>query len=113
MTKQREAKLTTRIRQELQRVFPGIFVFKVWGNEHMLAGLPDLLGCWDGRFFGLEVKLPESRTNVSARQELVHGMIQKAGGVAEVVTSPAEAVAVMRHLDDPNWLSITRSVDDA
>jgi hypothetical protein len=81
---------------ELKQEWPAIFVFKVWGSEHMMAGLPDLLGCLQGSFFGLEVKLPASRMNVSQRQEYVGGLIRRAGGIWWVVTSPAEAIASLR-----------------
>ena len=72
-----------------------VFVFKVWGNTQMLAGLPDLIGCVKGRFFGLEVKLPESKTRVSGRQLLVHGWIQRAGGICGVVTTKGEALELL------------------
>ena len=68
---QPEARLSRKIQQHLRETYPGIFVFKVWGSEHQMAGLPDLLGCWCGRFFGLEVKMPEKRSDVSPRQRFV------------------------------------------
>lgn len=74
----------------------GWFVFKVHGSEHMMAGLPDLICCAEGLFFGLETKMPHTRDDTSPRQEYVHSLINAAGGVAVVVTSPAEAVEVVR-----------------
>jgi hypothetical protein len=76
----------------------GCFIFKVWGSEHMMAGLPDLIGCLHGRFFALEVKHPETRGDTSRRQEFVHGLIRGAGGLCEVVTSPAEALSLLNDL---------------
>ena len=111
MARQRESKLSSDIQKELRK--KGAFCFKVWGNEHMMVGLPDIMGTFKGRFFGLEVKMPESRGNVSPAQQLRQQQIRAAGGVAEVVCSVSEAVAVMLHLDDPDWLQITRSADDA
>ncbi len=70
----------------------GWFVFKVHGSEFMMAGLPDLIICAEGYFIGLEVKLPSTRSNTSARQDYVHGKIRQAGGAAQVVCSPTEAV---------------------
>ena len=58
----------------------------------MMAGLPDLIGCVQGLFFGLEVKHPETKGDVSARQELVHNWIERAGGIIAVVTTPTEAI---------------------
>lgn len=90
---QRESRLSKRISDAL-RGHHGLdlFIFKVWGSEHMMAGLPDLIGCIQGLFFALEVKHPETRGAVSARQEFVHSQIRRAGGICVVVTSPAEAI---------------------
>lgn len=66
----------------------GAFVFKVHGNEMMMAGLPDLIVCHEGRFLGIEVKTPEG--TVSIRQKYVHSLIERAGG----------SVLVARSVDD-------------
>lgn len=96
---QREARLSRTIIAALKQRFGfDVFCFKVWGSEHQFAGLPDILGCLRGRFFGLEVKLPESRSNVSPRQQLVHEFIANAGGLAVVVCSPTEAIAALEKL---------------
>jgi hypothetical protein len=94
---QPESRLSRKIKDHLQAVWGfDCFVFKVWGSEHMMAGLPDLIGCVRGCFFALEVKLPANRSGVSPRQRLVMGMIARAGGITAVVCSPAEAVAIIR-----------------
>lgn len=67
-------------------------MFKVWGSAAMMAGLPDLIGCVRGRFFGFEVKMPGKEDNTSKRQEFVHGLICKAGGFVAVVSSKQEAL---------------------
>lgn len=97
---QRESALSRKIRKAIEQHFGinKVFCFKVWGSEHMMAGLPDLIGCISGNFFGLEVKLPESRTNVSVRQEYVHSLIRLAGGLAIIVTSPTEAIQALEDL---------------
>lgn len=93
---QRESKLSRDIRRAIQGEYGfDVFVFKVWGSEHMMAGLPDLIGCIRGRFFGLEVKHPETRGDVSARQDFVGGQILAAGGLWAVVTSPREALSAL------------------
>lgn len=74
----------------------GWFCFKVHGSEYMMAGLPDIICCAEGLFIGLETKHPESRDDTSARQDYVHGLIREAGGKAQVVTSPQEAVRIVR-----------------
>jgi hypothetical protein len=93
---QPESRLSRKIQQALVAEWPDLFVFKVWGSVHMMAGLPDLIGCLHGRFFGLEVKLPANRKGVSPRQEYVAGLIRKAGGITGVVCSSAEAISFLR-----------------
>lgn len=91
---QPESKLSRKIMDALRA--EGYFCFKVHGSEFMMAGLPDVVVCADGKFFGLETKLPSTRGNVSPRQTYVHAMIQHAGGIAQVVCSPQEAVDAVK-----------------
>lgn len=96
---QRESRLSKKISDAIKGQYGfNVFIFKVWGSEHMMAGLPDLIGCCHGRFFGLEVKHPETRGDVSRRQEFVHSLIRRAGGLCEVVTTPAEALKLLNNL---------------
>lgn len=91
---QPEAKLSRKIMDAIRA--EGYFCFKVHGSEYMMAGLPDIIACAEGLFIGLETKLPSTRGNVSPRQAYVHSMIESSGGVATVVCSAAEALAVIR-----------------
>lgn len=90
---QPEARLSRKIMDALR--LEGYFCFKVHGSEYMLAGLPDIIVCAEGKFIGLETKMPESRGNVSPRQAYVHTQIENASGVARVVCSPQEALDVV------------------
>lgn len=87
---QGESRLSQKIMQALRA--EGYFCFKVHGGPTMMAGLPDIICCADGLFFGLETKVPSKRDNVSVRQQYIHGKIQQAGGIAVVVCSPKEAI---------------------
>lgn len=91
---QREARLSRDIRKALELAFRDehIFIFKVWGNEYQMAGLPDLLGCIQGKYFGIETKLPESRGNVSEKQAFVRDKILAAGGSWTVCCTRGEAI---------------------
>lgn len=94
MTKQRESKLSQRIMKALRS--HGIFCFKVHGSEMMESGLPDIVACVEGFFVGLETKHPETRSDVSPKQEIIHNRIRVAGGICEVVCSVEEALDVVR-----------------
>lgn len=94
MAKQPESKLQKKIRSHLEKEVGG-FWFKMWGGPFTMAGLPDLIGCVDGLFIGLEVKLPKTSSQPSKIQLVVQKRIRKAGGVSEIVRSEGEAVDVV------------------
>jgi hypothetical protein len=93
---QPESALSGKILRALRA--DGVFCFKVHGNQHMMAGLPDIVACVDGLFLGLETKMPGKRDNTSARQDLIHTAISQAGGRVTVVTSVNEAMRVVAKL---------------
>lgn len=94
--KQGESKLSSLILRALRA--EGVFAFKVHGGAMMMAGLPDIIACVDGKFIGLETKMPDKRENVSPRQRYVHDKIINSGGKVFIVTSVREAVDVVRDL---------------
>ena len=93
---QRESRLSRKIMLAIRG--KGYFCFKVHGSEYMMAGLPDIIVCAKGRFIGLEVKNPEDWQNVSNKQMAVHEEIRAAEGIAEVVTSPEEALTAINRV---------------
>ena len=68
---------------------PRSWLVKIHGGPFQAAGIPDIIGCIDGRFVALEVKVPGARA--TKLQELTLSRIAAAGGIAAVVTSVAEA----------------------
>lgn len=92
---QPEGRITARIRKAVTE--RGGFAFKVWGSEHMMAGLPDLVVCYRGLFIGMEVKTATGV--VSARQRYVHRLIRAAGGIVVVPRSLADALVVLDAVD--------------
>lgn len=60
----------------------------VLGGRHSVAGIPDLLICWQGRFIAIELKRPgESPTPL---QLATLAKIRAAGGEAWVIRYPEE-----------------------
>lgn len=57
-------------------------MFKVHGGDNPFqeSGVPDLLCCYRGYFFGLEAKLPGKK--LDPKQQAVSARIIKAGGIA-------------------------------
>lgn len=70
------------------RTVPGCFCWKEHGGMYGTAGIPDIIACIDGRFFGFEVK-----TDIGKPTKLQEATIRKiiaAGGTALVVRSVDE-----------------------
>jgi Holliday junction resolvase len=103
---QPESRLSKQIMAHLR--LQGWFCFKVHGSEFMMAGLPDIIVCAEGLFVGLEVKMPNSRGDVSPIQRRVHQLITEAHGSATVVCSVAEAVGAVRDALAMNALAAAR-----
>lgn len=57
----------------------------------MMAGLPDIIACVDGKFIGLETKMPDGG-DPTVIQQLIHRKIKLAGGKAFVVRSVGDAL---------------------
>lgn len=105
MSKKAESRLQRRIRDMLEKCFPGSFWFKVHGGPFQVAGIPDLLGCVNGLYFGLEIKVP-GKGKLSAIQIDTLQRINDAGGYAAEITSAQEAVDfVYSHLATTGRLS--------
>lgn len=86
----KEATLRTAIVKAL-RAYSGWWVV-THGGMYQQAGLPDIIGCYQGRFIGLEVKLPGKEHMLTARQAHAIKKINAADGRARVVTSVTEAL---------------------
>jgi hypothetical protein len=72
---------------------PGCFAWKEHGGMYGTAGIPDVICCYHGRFYGFEAK-----TDTGKPTELQKATIRKilaAGGTALVVRSVDEVRAVI------------------
>lgn len=70
--------------REFLKSLPKQWHFKVFGNAFQESGIPDLVGCINGRLIGLEVK--SSKGKPSELQLYKIKLINKAGGYATVVS---------------------------
>jgi len=88
-----ETRLRTKIQRALRQKYDGIYVEHPHGSQFS-SGMPDLIGCWLGTFFGLEVKVPGNNRVSKLQEEHLH-RIEMAGGYSAVVRSVEEAVDVI------------------
>ena len=67
------------------KTLPECFFWKEHGGQYGTAGIPDIIVCYKGRFYGLEAKVGNNKP--TRLQEVTIEQIKKAGGVAGVVRS--------------------------
>lgn len=85
-----EKQLRTKIVKAL-RGYSG-FWFVTHATQYGTGGLPDIMGCYSGYFYGLEVKVPGKEHTLTERQSHTLTSIKRAGGKAMMVTSVDEAM---------------------
>ena len=72
---------------------PDCFCWKEHGGLYGTAGIPDIIACVGGKFYGFEVKT--ERGKPTALQEATIRKINATGGLAAVVRSVADVKAVL------------------
>ena len=82
-----EAYIVKAILKYLKSV-PGCFAWKEHGGMYGTAGIPDIIACINGRFYGFEVKTAIGKP--TKLQEATIRKILSAGGTALVVRSVEE-----------------------
>ena len=75
------------------KTIPECFFWKEHGGMYGTAGIPDIIACVKGRFFGFEVKNETGQP--TALQSATLRKINAAGGVAVVVRSVDEVRTVL------------------
>jgi hypothetical protein len=91
-----ETRITKKIVARVRTDYPDSFIFKVMGGAFTTAGIPDLIWILQGRFIGLEVKVPGN--TASKIQVYVHSLIRRAGGIVGVVYSYADVLELIGDL---------------
>ena len=89
----RESDIVRSILKYLKTV-PGCFAWKEHGGMYGTAGIPDIIACIGGRFYGFEVKTEKG--NPTKLQEAVIRKIISAGGTAAVVRSADEVEDILK-----------------
>ena len=74
-------------------ILPECFAWKEHGGMYGTAGLPDIIACIGGKFYGFEVKT--ERGKPTALQEAAMRKIRLAGGIAAVVRSVDDVKTVL------------------
>lgn len=88
----KESDIVKAITKYLKTV-PGCFCWKEHGGMYGTAGIPDIIACINGLFFGFEVKTEDGKP--TKLQEATIRKILAAGGTALVVRSVDEVRTVI------------------
>ena len=84
-----EGKVKAEIKDYLKSL-TGCWHFMPFMGGYGVRGIPDIIGCYKGRFFAIEVKSEEGK--VSPWQARVLALIAKAGGIALVARGAEEVI---------------------
>jgi hypothetical protein len=93
MTQKPETRLQRRIVKALKKAVGGWWA-KMYVGPCQQAGIPDLLGCVQGLFFALEVKVPGEEPS-EIQIKTMRDIRTDGGAIARTVTSPEQAVRVV------------------
>ena len=91
-----ESDIVKAIMKYLKSV-PRCFCWKEHGGMSGTAGIPDIIACINGRFFGFEVKTEDGKP--TKLQEATIRKILASGGTAVVVRSVDEVKAVVNGIN--------------
>jgi hypothetical protein len=73
---------------------------KIWfympvQNGMGVVGIPDIIGCWNGWFVGIETKAPGKLANVTPNQKNRLNEIEAAGGLALVIDNVEVLIQIL------------------
>ena len=75
------------------KTLPNCFAWKEHGGMYGTAGIPDIIACIGGKFYGFEVKTDIGKP--TKLQESTIRKINKAGGIAVVVRSVDDVKSIL------------------
>lgn len=88
------------VKKTLEQLRPrgGVWI-KIHGSPMQIGGLPDIIGCYRGRFIALEAKR-DATGKPTKLQAYWLGKIKAAGGVTALIYTPEQALAVLDRIDE-------------
>jgi len=91
-----EQDLVNKIKKYLQTK-TDLFYWKEHGGQYGTAGIPDIIVCYKGKFIAFECKKPGGKPTIL--QKITLNKINKAKGIAMVVTSLEEVKDIIENID--------------
>ena len=91
---QPETGLQTACQALLRESLPKLEVTKFHGNEFTRSGEPDLFGCYCGRMFAVEIKMPGNTATAIQRSRL--RAWARSGAIVGIARTPDECLRIVR-----------------
>lgn len=80
MAKNPETRYQERVLEYLNSEVGGYWV-KIHASSYQTRGKPDIIGCYKGRFIGIELKRPDGKGRLAKLQQYNLRLIKENGGV--------------------------------
>lgn len=87
----KESYYQDKVRQALKKKYPDGFTRKIAQGMYSESGIPDILFIYEGHYFGFEIKRPVLGELAPIQNRTIR-LIRGAGGTAEVVSWPEQAI---------------------
>ena len=87
------------IQSEILKYLKSVGAYTIKVSAATKAGIPDIICCYKGRFIAIEVKRPETKTNVSPLQVANISMIVNAQGRALVAWDKEMVKTFINNID--------------
>lgn len=84
-----EVKVKNMIKKELNKI--NCFYFFPVANMYTKVGIPDIIGCYKGKFFAIEVKKENyKKSDVRLKQIQLLNEIKENGGISLIISNEEE-----------------------
>lgn len=89
--------------KRIQNYLTSIGAYHVKTTGVRIAGTPDILACYRGRFIAIEVKRPGNEKGITKLQEKRLKEVVKAGGVSIIATDVQQVKDLIAKLFEEEW----------
>ena len=89
-----ESDFQKKIKETIMEKHPDAFVVKIQQAQYSQGGIPDLMVILKGHYFGFEVKKPYFHKKTKLQERTIE-RIRAAGGTADFVSYPQEALDII------------------
>lgn len=104
-----EGRMKTKVTRMLKSFGEDVWYFYPGNNGFGKSGVPDIIACAHGVFFGIEVKADETKT-ATKLQELQGSRIERAGGYWFLVRSEEDVETVATAISEIKEIVATQEL---